>query len=256
MPVTTSEHEWEIPTLGGDSGEWGNILNDFFDERLDEEVPLYGPKSDRPSASSSAPKLYYATDENILYYNNGSSWADGVGFGDSVNNRVSEKTYLSDVDITGLNGADILNANVSKVLVTDGTGNLTLEDKGTGGDGSSSGPVLHYGPGTVQYGIDSDGNATSMSNEEIDRISLNTNEILDVERVLFEEKGGGSANSNATLEVFDLDDATVLASADLNDPTFSGSASISGTTIAIRMSLTSNLAPIEATGKVYAEISE
>lgn len=86
MPKDTSNHGWTIPEVGLDEDQWGQILNDFFDDELDRQVVLEGTKSNRPSAGSSIVKYYHATDEGIVYYNNDSSWNKLVEDVDNIAN--------------------------------------------------------------------------------------------------------------------------------------------------------------------------
>ena len=85
MAEQTSNHDWTIPTVGEDTNTWGQILNDFFDGELDEQVTLEGPYSERPSAADGNVKLYLATDRRIVYYNDGSSWEAVYGLGTDSN---------------------------------------------------------------------------------------------------------------------------------------------------------------------------
>ena len=85
MTETTTNHNWTIPTVGGDTDQWGQILNDFFDGELDEQVTKEGLYSERPSAADGNVKLYLATDRRIVYYNDGSSWEAVYGLGTDSN---------------------------------------------------------------------------------------------------------------------------------------------------------------------------
>lgn len=80
MTTTTDNHGWTIPEDG--ESDWGTILNTFFDDELELDVPLIDTIGNRPSAGSSAPKLFVSTDETSspnLYYNDGSSWSEVTG---------------------------------------------------------------------------------------------------------------------------------------------------------------------------------
>jgi len=87
MPKDTTNHAWTIPEVGLDEDQWGQILNDFFDDELDRQVVLEGTKANRPSAGSSIVKYYHATDEGIVYYNDDSSWNKLV---EDVNNIAND----------------------------------------------------------------------------------------------------------------------------------------------------------------------
>jgi len=125
MPKDTSNHSWTIPEVGLDEDQWGQILNDFFDDELDRQVKLEGTFSNRPSASSSTVKYYHATDRKIVYYNNGSSWEAIYGLGSSdeslpqtytneLNGGVTNSNSLTDIASSGLeiasNGLQILSS--------------------------------------------------------------------------------------------------------------------------------------------------
>lgn len=83
MVEQTSNHSWAIPTVGGDEGQWGQILNDFFDGELDRQVVLEDTFANRPTADSSEVKLFLATDRRIVYYNDDTSWEAVYGLGSS-----------------------------------------------------------------------------------------------------------------------------------------------------------------------------
>jgi len=105
MTESTSNHNWTIPEVGGSKDTWGQILNDFFDDELDEEVSLKGPFSERPSAGSGVAKLYLATDRRIVYYNDGSSWEAVYGLGTEdnpvPNTSHFESIQAEDLDVSG-----------------------------------------------------------------------------------------------------------------------------------------------------------
>jgi len=100
----TTNHEWDIPTVGADEGVWGEILNDFFDDELDRQVTLEGPLSERPNANSESVKYYHATDEERIYYNDGTDWNLIVGsIGDDIastshGNESHSSTFAVDGD--------------------------------------------------------------------------------------------------------------------------------------------------------------
>jgi len=74
MTETTSNHNWTIPTVGGDEDTWGQVLNDFFDNELDRQVILEDTIANRPTADGTTVKYFHATDEGRIYYNDGSTW--------------------------------------------------------------------------------------------------------------------------------------------------------------------------------------
>jgi hypothetical protein len=82
MTKQTSNHGWTIPEVD-QTTNWGTVLNDFFDNALDEDVPLRDTIANRPSAGSSAPALFVSTDETPprLYYNDGATWTQIGGSG-------------------------------------------------------------------------------------------------------------------------------------------------------------------------------
>lgn len=110
MSQFTSNHDWEIPTVDSDTDVWGNILNEMFDNQLDEEVILKDTFNNRPSAGSDVVKLYFATDRNILYYNDGSSWKAVAGYGtdtDSVPVSAYFTSLIFNTDLTDSSGETI-----------------------------------------------------------------------------------------------------------------------------------------------------
>jgi len=93
----TTNHEWDIPTVGGDEGVWGEVLNAFFDDELDKKVVLKGPFSERPSATEENVDLFLATDRKIVYYNNSTSWQVVYGLG-TVDNPVPDTSYFENLN--------------------------------------------------------------------------------------------------------------------------------------------------------------
>jgi hypothetical protein len=120
MAEQTSNHDWTIPTVGGDTNTWGQILNDFFDGELDEQVTLEGPYSERPSAANGNVKLYLATDRRIVYYNDGSSWEAVYGLGTDSNPVPGTSHFES------LSTGDLTIANIGTVL--EQTSSQTVSD--------------------------------------------------------------------------------------------------------------------------------
>jgi hypothetical protein len=115
MVEQTSNHNWDIPSVGGDSNEWGTILNDLFDGDLDRDVVLKGTYANRPAAGTDTVTLYLATDRRIVYYNDGSSWEAVYGLGTEANpvpgtshfeSINTDKVGITDFDgqVSGLDG--------------------------------------------------------------------------------------------------------------------------------------------------------
>lgn len=96
----TTNHGWTIPRVGRANDEWGQILNDFFDNELDAQVILEGPHSERPAAGTDVVKYYHSTDKNTIYYNDGTTWDEIAGFG--VNSDPLQEIFVQDGTITNL----------------------------------------------------------------------------------------------------------------------------------------------------------
>ena len=66
MPQQTDLHGYTIPTRdevdAEDRDVWGLILNTFFDEELETDIPLAGPATDRPAAAEYPGLWYLVTD--------------------------------------------------------------------------------------------------------------------------------------------------------------------------------------------------
>jgi len=111
LMANTSNHGWEIPDVGGDKDVWGQILNDFFDGELDKQVKLEGTFANRPAAGQDTVKYYHATDQRIVYYNDGSSWEAVYGLG-TDSNPVPGTSHFEAVSTER---ASIAGNNLSKV---------------------------------------------------------------------------------------------------------------------------------------------
>lgn len=105
--ANTSNHGWEIPDVGGDKNVWGQILNDFFDDELDQQIKLEGTFSNRPDAGSDTVKYYHATDRRIVYYNDGSSWEAVYGLG-TDSNPVPGTSHFESVSTSQIINASVI----------------------------------------------------------------------------------------------------------------------------------------------------
>lgn len=73
MPTDPRQNRYPIPVERG-KGPYDQYLNDNADE-LAVDVPAAGPLSARPAPTDAfAPRRYLATDEEIEYFNTGTSW--------------------------------------------------------------------------------------------------------------------------------------------------------------------------------------
>ena len=98
----TSNHGWEIPTVGEDGDAWGEILNNFFDGELDRQVKLEGPLSERPDSTSENVKYFHATDEDVTYYNDDASWGEFSYGKDASPTWTGEHTFANGLSATNL----------------------------------------------------------------------------------------------------------------------------------------------------------
>jgi len=101
-------------------------------------------------------------------------------------------------------------------------------DQTTVSEQDHHGEPLAYSPGMVEV---TDG----LASEEFHRIQLQSGETLEVERIEFQQKGGGSSTS-ASVDVYDATAASVIGSADLGSVTKDPGTSGSGNTILVRVS--------------------
>lgn len=128
MVETTSNHGWEIPTVGGSEDTWGQILNDFFNGQLDELVTLSGSSTDRPAAGADTVDWYHSTDEEVIYYNDGSTWNE-ISYGkDASPTWTSSHSFESTLFVNDT-------ANVHRLVVRPSSGDADFDlDTPTGGD--------------------------------------------------------------------------------------------------------------------------
>lgn len=118
-----------------------------------------------------------------------------------------------------------------------------LEDNGS--DVLKVKEPFSYDPGMTSW---EDG----LSNEEIDRIVLQSGETLVVERIEFRQKGGGSSSS-ASIDVRDTTAASTVGSQNLGGTTKDPGSSGSGNTVIIRVN-NSTGGPINAAPRVHGYI--
>lgn len=98
----------------------------------------------------------------------------------------------------------------------------TYQTSGGGGDSFS------FSTGMTEW-------ATGLSNEEINRLVLQSGETLVVERVEFRQKGGGTSSS-ASIRVRDTDAGTTYGSQDLGGTTKDAGTTASGNTVQVQLS--------------------
>lgn len=77
--------------------------------------------------------------------------------------------------------------------------------------------------------------ATGLTNDEIHRVDLQSNQSLEIQRLEFQQKGGGSS-SNASVRIQDLDVPSTLAEQDLGGVTRSPGTSQEASTLAVEVS--------------------
>lgn len=73
-----------------------------------------------------------------------------------------------------------------------------------------------------------------LSNEEVHRIALQSGETLDIERIEFRQKGGGSS-TNASIDVYDVGATSAIGSVNLGSTAKDVGTSNSGNTVIIRL---------------------
>lgn len=132
MTKQTDNHDWTIPEIG--ETDWGFVLNSFFDDDLEKDVPLRDTIANRPSAGSTAPALFFATDsdEQQWYYNDDSSWY-------SVNVITVDDGSTSvtlDGDTLSFSASGAASVSVSD----DGDGTATLDVSATDTDTNTQNP--------------------------------------------------------------------------------------------------------------------
>lgn len=122
-------------------------------------------------------------------------------------------------DFTGTfvnnDGSNNFTVGVGTGIENDGSGNIQTEEKGS------------FNPGMTQW-------ADGLSNEEIGRIQLQSGEILQVERLEFRQKGGGSSSS-ASVNVYDSTASSEIVSQNLGGTSKDGGSSGTGNLVVIRL---------------------
>jgi hypothetical protein len=155
--------------------------------------------------------------------------------GDTLN--VSESDIDHDnIDQTTVNASDHHQEPTTGTGITDeSTNQFGIADNGVDTTQIATAAVtdtelgvdaFSYSPGMTEF---EDG----LSNEEIDRIVLQSGETLVVERIEFRQKGGGSSTS-ASIDVRDTTAATTVGSQNLGGTTKDPGSSGSGNTVIVR----------------------
>jgi hypothetical protein len=106
------------------------------------------------------------------------------------------------------------------------TGNA-WETLSVGGGGESNN--LSYVSGHSNW------DSTISSNTEIHRFQLGVEEAFNLQEIQFHERGGGSVNSNASVDVLDFTESSVIDSADLNESSTAGGTTGTGSLVLFRI---------------------
>jgi hypothetical protein len=123
------------PALGSDwAADWDTLVED-----LDETVVARGPKADRPASGEYDDELYLATDEQVLYRWDGTSWVTAIsGGGGTSDTYTGIKEFSTEQELIDESGG--LNGN----------GNIELDPQfvwvPTGGTVDISTPIVSSDP--------------------------------------------------------------------------------------------------------------
>lgn len=169
------------------------------------------------------------SDENLIPASRSLAGGDGIGnIGDLSSDRTIAVVLASSGGLTFDSGQ--LAVNVSDFggsdLSDDGSGNLALGDDSVAQQELAVDPFV-YDPGMTNW-------ADGLSNEEINRIALQSGETLVVNRIEFRQKGGGSSAS-ASIDVRDTGAGSTVGSANLGSTTKDPGSSGSGNTVIVRL---------------------
>lgn len=124
------------------------------------------------------------------------------------------------------NGVPLFDRATEEISVVDSSGVSLVITGGVGADDLTV-DSFKYDPGMVEW---EDG----LADEEVARIQLQAGEELVIERIEFQQKGGGSSTS-ADLDVRDVTAATTVGTQDLGGVTKDAGTSGSGNTVIIRL---------------------
>lgn len=102
MVTQSNYHNWDVPEVDGDEDKWGDYLrntisdgaaNNEFPRSLDNEVIAKDTLANRPAAGTTG-RWFLATDEMVLYYDDGSSWVTIIGQ-DMKNNPIEDVSLFT-----------------------------------------------------------------------------------------------------------------------------------------------------------------
>jgi hypothetical protein len=148
----------------------------------------------------------------------GSTGVDYIDLGDTGSSFPIPNADLSNSSVS-VAGNSVSLGGSTGVDFADLTGEVTDSELGVD-------PFV-YSPGMTEF-------ETGLSNEEIDRLVLQTGETLVVERIEFRQKGGGSSTS-ASIDVRDTTAASTVGSQNLGGTTKDPGSSGSGNTVIVRL---------------------
>ena len=144
MPYPSKYNRFDIPEDGeeatpdgvngplqsiGATESWGDLIQTIVNG-IEDETPMIGPVADRPAATEGL-NFYYATDDQVWYYNDGGAWVadpDAGGTGAFSNLSVSDWN-LVDLGNEGYDGTG--SKDLSDVYATYGSNTIYILPEGT-----------------------------------------------------------------------------------------------------------------------------
>ena len=76
MPDFTDNHSFGRPTEGGDTDDWGRILNEELIDLLEERVVITDTETNRSNYTAYSDAVFLSTDTGKWYRGNGTSWVE------------------------------------------------------------------------------------------------------------------------------------------------------------------------------------
>jgi len=207
-----------------------------------------GANLDLPTATAPTPttegRIEWDTDDNSIKVGNGSGTTTLVTGTAGTDQNLIKWDANGDAIDSGIAASDVVTPSstdtlTNKTIDADGTGNSVsnigagetkLGDglEGDGSDNIKTEEMYSFTAGHRQL-------ADALSNEELDRVVLQTGETLVIDRIEFRQKGGGSSTS-ASVRVQDTTAATTIGSQDLGGTTKNPGSSGTANTVQIQVS--------------------
>lgn len=229
MVTQTPRFDLDKYSQGEDNWSHSDTV-DFVDEFSIER----GQSADRPDSGEYDNEFYYSVDINTLWcWDESSGEWEAIGGAGTDSDPLPDTLYRSGMDVQALLAipvfmGDQFAPDSSIFFHSDEEQIKYKDDSGDVYAAATPGTPVSYEPGHTEW--------STATDEEIYRFNVPSGSVFELQMMEFASKGGGSADTNKSIDVYDDSNGTEMASVDLDDGVSEpGAISSDGATILVRI---------------------